>query len=269
VPVSSIHDLPETCRDGGRHHRAGRHAVHAWGLVGGATGQRSASSAAVRSARRLPAGGRAGGGQHRAADPSARTSAHRGTVRCRSRSRPAHRRFRCHRRRRSGIRHPSCIGCVARPGGTAIWLGLLSAESNVDATSWCGWKSGIVGSFAYSDAEFAEAMSIVARWTSAGSTLSHLDEGARRYHRIDERQGRSRQSAAGAVSDMRVRGVRQSDWAASRTVDRRDVRRIGHHRHSAAGPLIYGSFSRDGLGNDVAAFVTVDDDDTPVAAAVG
>ncbi len=45
-----------------------------------------------------------------------------------------------------------------RPGGTAVWLGLIDAEAGFDATDLIRLEKRVLGSFAYTDEEFAQAI---------------------------------------------------------------------------------------------------------------
>ncbi len=62
---------------------------------------------------------------------------------------------------------------VARlvPGGTAVWLGLMSPEPGFDAMALVRDEHRVFGSFAYTDEEFAEAIDLVGRsdvgWTES------------------------------------------------------------------------------------------------------
>lgn len=61
-------------------------------------------------------------------------------------------------------------------GGTAIWMGLASADPGIDAQALVRAEKRVVGSFAYSDAEFVKAISLVQRFESPWAqtfSLSH------------------------------------------------------------------------------------------------
>lgn len=58
-----------------------------------------------------------------------------------------------------------------RPGGTAVWLGLLGADAGFDATELIRQQKRVLGSFAYSDDVFAEAIRLV-----PGVELGWVDE---------------------------------------------------------------------------------------------
>jgi threonine dehydrogenase-like Zn-dependent dehydrogenase len=51
-----------------------------------------------------------------------------------------------------------------RPGGVAIWLGLAEEEAGFDANALIRSEKRVLGSFAYSDEEFAQAMSRIQDW---------------------------------------------------------------------------------------------------------
>jgi threonine dehydrogenase-like Zn-dependent dehydrogenase len=51
-----------------------------------------------------------------------------------------------------------------RPGGTAIWLGLADPDPGFDANALVRSEKLILGSFAYSDGEFARAMTLIQEW---------------------------------------------------------------------------------------------------------
>jgi threonine dehydrogenase-like Zn-dependent dehydrogenase len=57
-----------------------------------------------------------------------------------------------------------------RPGGVAVWLGLAEPAAGFDAQALVRGEKRVLGSFAYSDDEFGEAMSLLAgsdlSWTS-------------------------------------------------------------------------------------------------------
>ena len=70
------------------------------------------------------------------------------------------------------------------PGGTTVWLGLATAESGFDAAHAVRMEKRIVGSFAYSDAQFAEAVAIAARLDLSWSTTYPLSEGAEIFNAL-------------------------------------------------------------------------------------
>ena len=65
-----------------------------------------------------------------------------------------------------------------RPGGVAVWLGLAEEEAGFDANALVRGEKQVLGSFAYSDEEFADAMALL-RNTNLDWTASYpLAEGA-------------------------------------------------------------------------------------------
>ncbi|WP_067474674.1 zinc-binding dehydrogenase [Actinomadura hibisca] len=68
---------------------------------------------------------------------------------------------------------------LLRPGGTALWLGLGSAEAGIDSTELVRAEKRVLGSFAYSDAEFAEAVTLAEGWDTGWVGSFPLDDGAR------------------------------------------------------------------------------------------
>jgi len=65
-----------------------------------------------------------------------------------------------------------------RPGGVAVWLGLAEEEAGFDANALVRGEKQVLGSFAYSDEEFAGAMALL-RNTNLDWTASYpLAEGA-------------------------------------------------------------------------------------------
>jgi threonine dehydrogenase-like Zn-dependent dehydrogenase len=51
-----------------------------------------------------------------------------------------------------------------RPGGVAVWLGLAEEEAGFDANALIRSEKRVLGSFAYRDREFAQAMARVGDW---------------------------------------------------------------------------------------------------------
>jgi threonine dehydrogenase-like Zn-dependent dehydrogenase len=54
-----------------------------------------------------------------------------------------------------------------RPGGVAVWLGLAEEEAGFDASALVRSEKRVLGSFAYRDDEFAEAMARIQDWDLA------------------------------------------------------------------------------------------------------
>jgi len=51
-----------------------------------------------------------------------------------------------------------------RPGGVAVWLGLAEEEAGFDANALIRSEKRVLGSFAYRDEEFAQAMARISDW---------------------------------------------------------------------------------------------------------
>jgi threonine dehydrogenase-like Zn-dependent dehydrogenase len=51
-----------------------------------------------------------------------------------------------------------------RPGGVAVWLGLAEEEAGFDANALIRTEKRVLGSFAYRDEEFAQAMARIGDW---------------------------------------------------------------------------------------------------------
>jgi threonine dehydrogenase-like Zn-dependent dehydrogenase len=65
-----------------------------------------------------------------------------------------------------------------RPGGVAIWLGLAGEEAGFDANALVRTEKRVLGSFAYSDEEFAAAMALVREWDLTWAAGYPLASGA-------------------------------------------------------------------------------------------
>jgi threonine dehydrogenase-like Zn-dependent dehydrogenase len=65
-----------------------------------------------------------------------------------------------------------------RPAGVAVWLGLADEEAGFDANALVRSEKQIVGSFAYSDGEFAAAMALVREWDLTWAAGYPLASGA-------------------------------------------------------------------------------------------
>ena len=65
-----------------------------------------------------------------------------------------------------------------RPGGLAVWLGLADAEPGYDAAGLVRSEKRVIGSFAYSDREFADAASLLADWDLTWASRYPLSAGA-------------------------------------------------------------------------------------------
>ncbi|MEV0390607.1 zinc-binding dehydrogenase [Nonomuraea sp. NPDC050643] len=70
---------------------------------------------------------------------------------------------------------------LLRPGGAAIWLGLAEPAPGFDATDVVRNEKQVIGSFAYSDADFATAAELVGGWDLSWVETFPLGEGARLF----------------------------------------------------------------------------------------
>lgn len=64
-----------------------------------------------------------------------------------------------------------------RSGGTAVWLGLADEEPGFDASALVRTEKRVLGSFAYSDEEFAQATGMIQEWDLAWAASYPLAEG--------------------------------------------------------------------------------------------
>jgi alcohol dehydrogenase len=64
-----------------------------------------------------------------------------------------------------------------RPTGTAVWLGLLEAEPGFDALDMIRAEKRIIGSFAYSHSDFADAVALAEEVDLTWATSFGLDQG--------------------------------------------------------------------------------------------
>ncbi|MFF7245235.1 fumarylacetoacetate hydrolase family protein [Embleya sp. NPDC008237] len=67
---------------------------------------------------------------------------------------------------------------LPRPGGVAIWLGLADASAGFDATVLVRTEKRMLGSFAYTADEFAEAAELVSGWEPGWTASYPLESGA-------------------------------------------------------------------------------------------
>jgi alcohol dehydrogenase len=65
-----------------------------------------------------------------------------------------------------------------KPGGTTVWVGLLSADSAFDATDLIRQEKRVVGSFAYDDPDFVAAMALAPSVDLSWHETFALDDGA-------------------------------------------------------------------------------------------
>ena len=64
-----------------------------------------------------------------------------------------------------------------RPAGTAVWLGLLDFEPDFDALDLIRTEKRVVGSFAYSHTDFADAVALASMVDLSWATLFDLGDG--------------------------------------------------------------------------------------------
>jgi threonine dehydrogenase-like Zn-dependent dehydrogenase len=65
-----------------------------------------------------------------------------------------------------------------RPGGVAVWLGLADEEAGFDANALVRSEKQVLGSFAYSDGEFAQASALIGGWDVTWAAGYPLTAGA-------------------------------------------------------------------------------------------
>jgi len=70
------------------------------------------------------------------------------------------------------------------PGGTTIWLGLGNADPGIDAAHAVRMEKHIRGSFAYSDAQFAQAISMAPHLNLSWSATYPLADGAEIFNTL-------------------------------------------------------------------------------------
>jgi threonine dehydrogenase-like Zn-dependent dehydrogenase len=70
------------------------------------------------------------------------------------------------------------------PGGTTVWLGLGTAEPGFDAADAIRLEKNIRGSFAYTDAQFADAIAMAPHLNLSWSTTYPLSEGAEVFNAL-------------------------------------------------------------------------------------
>jgi alcohol dehydrogenase len=67
---------------------------------------------------------------------------------------------------------------VLRPGGSAVWLGLLSPLPGIDGQQVVRDEKRVIGSYCYTAAEFGSAIELARRLPLGWSTTYSLDSGA-------------------------------------------------------------------------------------------
>ena len=87
-----------------------------------------------------------------------------------------------------------------RPGGMAIWLGLADSEPGFDASALVRSEKRVLGSFAYSDEEFAQATAMIREWDLAWAAGYPAGRGGGGLHRADEREPASGKGAAASLA---------------------------------------------------------------------
>ncbi len=81
-----------------------------------------------------------------------------------------------------GTRHTSVERLI--PGGTTIWLGLGNADAGFDAAHAVRMEKNIRGSFAYTDAQFVEAITMAPHLDLSWSTTYPLTEGVEIFNQL-------------------------------------------------------------------------------------
>lgn len=76
-----------------------------------------------------------------------------------------------------------------RPGGTAIWIGLHAERADLPAQDLVRTEKRVIGSFAYSDREFAAAVHAVSRIQPWWFETRPMADGAEIFHTLLERPG--------------------------------------------------------------------------------
>ena len=66
-----------------------------------------------------------------------------------------------------------------RPGGTAVWLGLAQDSAGFDGNALIRSEKRVLGSFAYSDEEFARATELLRNWDLSWTSHYPLTDGAK------------------------------------------------------------------------------------------
>jgi threonine dehydrogenase-like Zn-dependent dehydrogenase len=70
------------------------------------------------------------------------------------------------------------------PGGTTVWLGLQTSESEIDAANAIRFEKNIRGSFAYTDSEFIAAIQLAPHLDLTWTTTYPLEEGAKIFTQL-------------------------------------------------------------------------------------
>ncbi|HEY5120724.1 MAG TPA: alcohol dehydrogenase catalytic domain-containing protein [Acidimicrobiales bacterium] len=70
------------------------------------------------------------------------------------------------------------------PGGTTVWLGLATSDSGFDASHAVRMEKNIRGSFAYTDAQFADAVAMAPHLNLSWSTTYPLSQGTEIFNAL-------------------------------------------------------------------------------------
>jgi threonine dehydrogenase-like Zn-dependent dehydrogenase len=71
-----------------------------------------------------------------------------------------------------------------RPGGTTVWIGLLSSDADIDGRALVRDEKHIVGSYCYTAVEFAEAVALAADTDLDWTTSFDLDDGVMIFNEL-------------------------------------------------------------------------------------
>jgi threonine dehydrogenase-like Zn-dependent dehydrogenase len=96
---------------------------------------------------------------------------------------------------------------LVRPGGVAVWVGLYSAEAALQGQDFVRAEKRVVGSFAYSAREFAEAVSIVAATQPLWAETYPLERGAEVFSLLLREPGVAPRTVLVAGQDLGGGGV--------------------------------------------------------------
>jgi threonine dehydrogenase-like Zn-dependent dehydrogenase len=164
VPARALHDLPPGMAwETAAMVEPLANAVHAWGHAGPVAGARVAVvGAGTIGLMCLLAAGRSGVAEVTVVDRAANRLAlaeRLGAAACATRLEGEHDvvvdAVGVAATRRDAVAH-------VRPAGTSVWLGLAGADAGFDGTDLVRGEKRVVGSFAYTPADFAEALGLAA-----------------------------------------------------------------------------------------------------------
>jgi threonine dehydrogenase-like Zn-dependent dehydrogenase len=71
-----------------------------------------------------------------------------------------------------------------RPGGTTVWIGLLSRDADIDAQALVRDEKHVVGSYCYTTADFAEAVALASEIDLGWTTSFDLDDGVTIFNEL-------------------------------------------------------------------------------------